>query len=325
MAPNVSLVNIRAGQDSGFFFLQPTVDALTYAGDAGIDVVNMSFFVDPWLFNCRANPADSPEQQLEQRTIVAAMTRALNYAHRKGVTLVSALGNEHEDLGKPLPDAISPDYPAGTQHPRTIDNATCLSMPTEGPHVIGVSSVGPSTTKADYSNYGLEQISVAAPGGYFRDGFGTPTFRTNGNLILSAYPRNVGVANGDIDPVTGDVTPDAAALGVQKYCAGTTCGYYQFLQGTSMASPHAAGVAALIVSKYGEGERRGGITMDPDEVERILTRTAAQHACPNPRLQSYVNVGRPVEFDALCQGTPRFNGFYGSGIVDAAAAVGARP
>jgi lantibiotic leader peptide-processing serine protease len=29
VAPNVSLVNVRAGQDSGFFFLKPTVDALT--------------------------------------------------------------------------------------------------------------------------------------------------------------------------------------------------------------------------------------------------------------------------------------------------------
>jgi len=47
VAPGVTLVNVRAGQDSGYFFLQPTVDALTYAGDAGIDVVNMSFYVDP--------------------------------------------------------------------------------------------------------------------------------------------------------------------------------------------------------------------------------------------------------------------------------------
>jgi subtilisin family serine protease len=74
VAPNVTLVNIRAGQDSGFFFLQPTVDALIYAGDAGIDVVNMSFFVDPWLYNCQANPADSPEQQAQQRLIIQAMT-----------------------------------------------------------------------------------------------------------------------------------------------------------------------------------------------------------------------------------------------------------
>ena len=35
VAPNVTLVNIRAGQDSGYFFLQPAVDALTYAADNG--------------------------------------------------------------------------------------------------------------------------------------------------------------------------------------------------------------------------------------------------------------------------------------------------
>ena len=55
-----SLVNLRAGQDSGYFFLGPTLDALTYAGDNGIDVVNMSFYIDPWLYNCAANPADNP-------------------------------------------------------------------------------------------------------------------------------------------------------------------------------------------------------------------------------------------------------------------------
>ena len=52
VAPNVTLVNLRAGQDSGFFFLQASVDALTYAGDNGIDVANMSYFIDPWLYNC---------------------------------------------------------------------------------------------------------------------------------------------------------------------------------------------------------------------------------------------------------------------------------
>ena len=82
----MTLVNLRAGQDSGYFFLQPSVDALTYAGDHGIDVVNMSYYIDPWLFNCAANPADSPEAQLEQRTIIAATNRALDYALRHGVT-----------------------------------------------------------------------------------------------------------------------------------------------------------------------------------------------------------------------------------------------
>ncbi|HEU5469964.1 MAG TPA: S8 family serine peptidase [Actinophytocola sp.] len=320
VAPGVSLVNIRAGQDSGFFFLQPTVDALTYAGDAGIDVVNMSFFVDPWLYNCQNNPADTPEQQAEQRLITRAMTRALNYAHRRGVTQVAALGNQHTDLGNPQPDTISPDYPVGTEHPRTIDNATCLSLPTEGPHVIGVLSYGPSRTKADYSNYGVEQISVSAPGGWFRDYFGTPQFRTNENLILSAYPRHVGVEEGNIDEA-GNITPQGVALGVQRACKSDgTCGYYQYLQGTSMASPHAAGVASLIVSQYGRFQR-GNASMNPDAVQSVLEGTAFKIPCPVPPTIDYLDEGRDASFTATCTGNLQFNGFYGHGSVDAWAAV----
>ena len=320
VAPNVTLVNIRGGQDSGFFFLQPVVDALTYAGDAGIDVVNMSFFVDPWLYNCPNNPADSPAEQAQQRTIITAMTRALNYAHRKGVTQVAALGNQHEDSGNPQPDTTSPDFPAGTSKTRTIDNATCLDLPTEGPHVLGVSALGPSGKKADYSSYGTEQISVSAPGGYFRDYFGTPQFRTNGNLILSTYPKNVGVAAGNID-AAGNVTPNGVALGVQKACKPDgTCGYYQFLQGTSMASPHAAGVSAVIVSEFGKFQG-GNASMNPDKVQRVLEGTAFATPCPVPRTVDYLNEGRDATFTATCVGNTEFNGFYGNGIVDAWAAV----
>jgi subtilisin family serine protease len=320
VAPGVSLVNIRGGQDSGFFFLQPVVDALTYAGDAGLDVVNMSFFVDPWLYNCPNNPADSPAEQAQQRTIITAMTRALNYAHRKGVTQVAALGNQHEDSGNPQPDTTSPDFPAGTSKTRIIDNATCLDLPTEGPHVLGVSALGPSGKKADYSSYGTEQISVSAPGGYFRDYFGTPQFRTNENLILSTYPKNVGVAEGTID-ADGNVTPDGVALGVQKACkANGTCGYYQFLQGTSMASPHAAGVTAVIVSEFGKF-KGGNASMDPDKVQRVLEGTAFATPCPVPRTVEYLNEGRDASYTATCAGGTEFNGFYGNGIVDAWAAV----
>ncbi|GGL37080.1 S8 family serine peptidase [Phycicoccus endophyticus] len=335
VAPDVDLVNVRAGQDSGYFFLTPTVDALTYSGDAGIDVVNMSFYVDPWLYTCAGGaPEDSPEEAAEQDLIIQSMTRALRYAHRKGVTLVAALGNNHEDVANPRTDTSSPDYPGGTEHPRTIDNDTCFDLPVEGPYVLGVSALGPSERKADFSNYTTDlrsgEIEVSAPGGWYRDGVGTDSYATNENLILSAAPLNVMQAEGQVDE-NGDITPLGEAYGTMKDCRTVrghghgrgeeVCGYYQYLQGTSMASPHAAGVAALAVSAHGRTQGRGGFGLAPDTVRSIVMRTATDHACPAGGTMSYTDVGRSPEYTAQCVGGPAFNGFYGAGIVNAAGVV----
>src|SRR5215207_1610622 len=128
VAPDVSIVNLRAGQDSGYFFLQPSVDALTFAADHGIDVVNMSYFIDPWWMNCVNNPADDSTEKLEQRTIIAATQRALDYAHLHGVTMIAAEGNEHADLGHPTGDTISPDFPDDSvkSPPRPVDNSCMI-------------------------------------------------------------------------------------------------------------------------------------------------------------------------------------------------------
>ncbi len=320
VAPKVSLVNLKGGQDSGYFFLNPVVNALLHAGRSGLDVVNMSFYVDPWLYNCTANPADSPEAQAAQRATIRAMKRALTYAHNRGVTLVGALGNNHEDLGDPRTDVSSPNYGDVAPYPREIDNDSCWDLPAEGPHVISVSSVGPSGKKADYSNYGTEQTAVAAPGGWFRDGFGTDTFRTDANMILSTYPKKVLQEEGTVDEA-GNVVPGAETFVFKECKANGQCGYYTYLQGTSMAAPHASGVAALIVSRHGKPQGRGGFGLAPKLVEKHLLRTATERACPEPRLQTYTDEGRPAEFDAYCDGSVNFNGFYGHGIIDAYAAV----
>ena len=317
VAPEVSLVNIRAGQDSGYFFLESTVDALTYAGDAGIDVVNMSFYVDPWLFNCPSNPADSPEAQQQQRTIIKAVQRAVTYARDHGVTLISSAGNSGMNLGNPKVDNTSPDYPPGNAYHREISNE-CLTLPTEARGVIAISATGPSKRKSYYSNYGTEQIELAAPGG---DAYDSHDNRLRiPSEVLAAYPEEIARKNGDIDENGNPTTPF-----VVKDCRDDTCAYYQYLQGTSMASPHVTGVAALLVSRHGHPDPNGpGLTMNPKAVQRLLYSTATATPCPTPRDYKYVlerSEGTET-YTHYCKGSRHKNGFYGYGIVNAAAAAG---
>ena len=312
VAPKVTLVSIRGGQDSGFVFLQPVVDALVYAGLVGIDVVNMSFYIDPWLYNCLDNPADSPEAQAEQRTVRVATQRAVNFARGHGVTPVAAMGNAHTDLGHPTADATSPDFPPGAAYPRTVDNS-CITVPTETRGVISISALGPSFKKADYSNYGIEQTDFSAPGGFFRDYYGSDQYMQVENTNLSTMPTALAEAALAQNPANPFIVKD---------CRGSVCGYYQYLQGTSMASPHAAGVAALIVSAHGRHDPlHGGLTMSPRDVERVMTRTARQTPCPFPPIATYPDRAPDLTYTANCEGTLARNGFYGRGIVNALTAV----
>jgi subtilisin family serine protease len=150
---------------------------------------------------------------------------------------------------------------------REVTNA-CVVIPVEIPGVIGVSANGPSRQKSFYSNYGVGVVQVVAPGGDF-------PFQTEdpfAGLVLSTFP-----------------------------------GGYALSEGTSMASPHVAGVAALAISAHGR--------MSPGALQALITRTADPVACPPEPF----NPGG--FFPATCQGGMGYNGFHGHGQVNALAVV----
>ncbi len=125
------------------------------------------------------------------------------------------------------------------------------SNPANCTGVIAVAAINRNGGRAYYSNYGAV-VDVAAPGG----------------------DVTTGTANGILSTLNAGRTT-------------TSTDSYAFYQGTSMATPHVAGVAALLYAVKP--------TMTPDQVESILKSTARS-------------------FPATC-------GQCGAGIVDAAAAV----
>jgi subtilisin family serine protease len=175
-----------------------------------------------------------------------------------------------------------------------VTNA-CVVIPTEIPGVVGVTADGNLRQKAYYSSYGVGTADIVAPGGDRR--FQVTAAAPNGR-VLSTFP---GVF---FDP--------GSPLMVQD-CSVTPCATYAYLQGTSMASPHAAGVAALIMSQFGK--------MPPGTVGAMLGQTADPLPCPtNP-----FNPGPPYAFEAICVGGAGNNGFFGQGEVNALSAVNHAP
>ena len=282
VAPQAKVVVLKAGTEQGFFFTQSVVDALRYAGDQHLDVVNMSFFADPWLFNCRNDK--------EQKAIIQAISAAARYAQQRGVLLVAAAGNDGINLSHPTVDEISPDFPPGAATTRPVNNS-CVVLPTELPGVVVVTATGAENLLAWYSTYG-NATDVTAPGG---SRFQTTPLDTARGRVLSTYSSTA-----------GDLA-DEAALG--RLVQDSSGNYYAWLNGTSMAAPHVAGVAALI--------RAAHPGMPQGAVAALLRNTATAQPCP-PALDPGVDFfGAPVQ---VCSGGSGNNNFYGKGLVNALAA-----
>ena len=307
VAPNVHIAGIKSGDAAGFFFPEAVVCGFMWAGSHHFDVTNNSYFADPFLFNCRNDPV--------QRAIWKAESRAIRYAQQNGVTVVAAEGNESEDLSHPSVDATSPDNT--TPVTRDVTNA-CVVIPVEVPGVIGVTADGNARQtdssgnptggylKSFYSNVGVNVTQVVAPGG--DSVFGRTPEAPNGR-VLSTWPPNA--------PCTRSVkeTSSDPSEPTVVYC---------YLQGTSMASPHAAGVAALIVSRFGNSSSPQNGKMRPEQVKAYMTQTADPQPCPTflpPTYESFFGVGTESGLFYPCQGGTGHNSWYGNGQVNALNAV----
>lgn len=181
---------------------------------------------------------------------VSDIAEAIRFAadHKADVINMSLGGGGESKL---MREAIEYAHKQGVVIVAAAGNAgrNAAEFPARYPHVIGVSALDSAGNKAPYSNFGAG-VDIAAPGGSLRSG---------------------GEAGGILQ---NTVTPNGDSV-------------FAAFQGTSMASPHVAGVAALI--------RSAGI-QNPDQVEKILKQSAL-----------------PSQNDAA--------NHFGSGKLDAAAAV----
>jgi serine protease len=186
---------------------------------------------------------------------VVNIAKGIRFAVDKGANIINlSLGGPGESAI--LKEAIDYAYDKGVTIVAAAGNSDYNGAfyPARYPKVIGVSALAPSGRKAFYSNYG-PGVDISAPGGDMK-GTGTPEDQAGGIL------------QNTIDPETGKEV-------------------YESYQGTSMASPHVAGVSALIYAM--------GVTK-PAEVANVLQQSVLK-----------------VEDDP--------HNYYGAGMLDANQAV----
>jgi subtilisin family serine protease len=286
VAPDATIVAIKACGVLGYCFADSVAAAIRYAGDLRLDVINLSLFADPYLYYCGNDAA--------QRAQYQELKNAAKYAQQRGVAIVAAAGNEASDLQHPTVDTISPDWPDGAAVERIVHN-NCRQAPTELPGVLAVSSVGPLGI-AGYSNVGKSAVDVAAPGGDLYDWY---------QDALVPQHSIMAAASGEDDPVDGIYSLydfyDQFYPGLTVIDHGAR---YMAIDGTSMAAPHAAGVAALVVEQHPN--------WSPSAVLAAVRASTQATPCPGP---NEPNMGIP------CQGKNGRTSYFGTGIVDALAAA----
>lgn len=143
---------------------------------------------------------------------VSAINAIMNYARQKGVTIVVAAGNDANDLDRQQNIAIKNAQGAIVDR---IHIPSFFATYCDATHVICVAATRVNDLPASYTNYGRSAIDVSAPGG------------TSNEWVYSLCPQT----------------------SLRVNCAG---GLYTLgVAGTSQATPHVSGLAALAVEDVG--------------------------------------------------------------------------
>lgn len=261
VAPEAEIVAVKVlSEATGSGSFGAIINGIYYSGLIGADVANMSLGASIPR-NCTFDVLDENDQPTGEvehypakdcAELFVATGRAATFARQQGTLLIASAGNDARDLDH---DAALKELPNDVPgvHP----------VAATAPFAWGYNPGGFLDYPASYSNYGMSGVEFAAPGGDFM------------------YPGNEGCT------VKGITIPCWAF----DMVLSTVPGGWNWTAGTSMAAPHAAGVAALIVGKNGG-------SMDPAQVLAIMKQSA----------------------DDL--GKPGKDAYYGAGRVNAARAVG---
>lgn len=182
IAPEASIVAIEATNDNRLIYPEYVTCAFMWAARHGVDVVNNSYSMDPWVYWSPTDP--------EQAAGLEAATRSIKYAQDKGLAVIAAAGNEGVDIDNPTIDNGSPtDVPTPTKN-RAVNGGIRVPSMLDG--VAQVSAVGQaynvkpglSLGRAEFSNYG-DTIDFAAPGDQIYS-----------TVPLLFYPSGYAVADG---------------------------------------------------------------------------------------------------------------------------------